>query len=117
MLCKQITLFMDQFFSKYQCGFIKEFSVQDCFLAKLGKWKRNVDKGNVSGSLLTDLSKAFDCLSDELIIAKLSVYRISLPALKLTRSCLSNRLQTANINNSNSSLGVKYSSVYLKVQY
>ena len=34
-------------------------------------------------ALLTYLSKAFDCLSHELIIVKLSVYGFSLPVLRL----------------------------------
>ena len=74
LLCKQITIFIDPLLSKYQCGFRKGFSAQHCLLAVLEKWKNAVDKGKVFGALLTDLSKAFDCLPDELIIAKLNAY-------------------------------------------
>ena len=65
---------MDPFLSKYQWGFRKGFSAQNCLLAMLEKWKSSVDKEKVFGVLLTDLSKTFDCLSDELIIAKLNAY-------------------------------------------
>ena len=41
------------------------------------------DKGNSFGALLTDLSKAFDRLSHELLIAKLAAYSFSRSALKL----------------------------------
>ena len=55
----------------------------------LEKWKNAVDKGKVFGALLIDLSKAFDCLPHELIIAKLNAYGLKIPALKLMHSYLS----------------------------
>ena len=57
----------------------------------LEKWKNAVDKEKVFGALLTDLSKAFDCLPHELIIAKLNAYGFNLTALKLMHSYLSHR--------------------------
>ena len=39
-----------------------------------GKVEERVEQGHVSGALLTDLSKAFDCLSHNLLIAKLNAY-------------------------------------------
>ena len=50
LLSKQISLFTDQFLSKYQCGFRKGFGAQDYLLAMLEKWKRTTDKGNVRSS-------------------------------------------------------------------
>ena len=64
----------------------------------LEKWKLSVDKGKTFGVLLTDLSKAFDCLSHELIIAKLNAYGFSLSALKLMQSYLWERKQRTKIN-------------------
>ena len=59
----------------------------------LEKWKRSVDNSKMLGALLRDLSKAFDCLGHELLIAKLNVYGFSLTALKLVHNYLSNRKQ------------------------
>ena len=52
------------------------------------------------GALLTDLSKAFDCLDHELLIAKLNAYVFSLPALRLIHDYLSHIKQITRINNS-----------------
>ena len=47
---------------------------QHCLVAMLEKWKSCNDKGKSFGALMTDLSKAFDCLSHELIVTKLHAY-------------------------------------------
>ena len=79
---------MDPLLSKYQCGFRRGFSAQNRLLTMLEKWKSSVDTGKAFGVLLTDLSKAFDCLPHKLIIAKLNAYGFSLSALKLMESYL-----------------------------
>ena len=96
---KLMSSFFD-IFSKYQYGFRKGFSTQQCLLALLEKWKRSLDRGKVFGALLTDLSKAFDCLNHDLLIAKLNAYGFSLPALKLIHDYLLNKKQRTRINNS-----------------
>ena len=48
-----------------------------------------VHQGNIFAALVTDLSKAFNCLKLEFHIAKLNVYGLSLPALKLNHDYLS----------------------------
>ena len=56
------------------------------------------------GALLTDLSKAFDCLDHKLLISKLNAYGFGLTALKLVHNYLTNRKQQTKINSSYSSL-------------
>ena len=82
--CKQITMFIDPLLSKFQCVFRKGYGAQDCLLAILEHWISAVDKGKVFGALLTDLSKAFDCLSHELITGKLNAHGFNLAALKVS---------------------------------
>ena len=65
-------MFFNTVFSKYQCGFRKGFSSQHCLITLLEQRKKSIDQGLVFGALFTDLSKAFDCLSHELLVAKLS---------------------------------------------
>ena len=63
----------------------------------LEKFKESVDKGNEFGALLTDLSKAFDCIDHKLLIAKLFWYGVSPSSLNLIFSRLSNRSQRVKI--------------------
>ena len=56
-------------------------------------WKHAVDTGKVFGALLTDLSKSFDCVCHDLLIAKLNGYGLSLSALKLVHNYLQKRKQ------------------------
>ena len=107
---------MEPLFSKYQCGFRRGFSAQDCLLAMLGKWKSAVDKGKIFGILMADLSKAFDCLSHELIIAKLNAYGFSLPALKLMQSYLQKESKELRLTKL-IALGKKYYLEYHKDLY
>ena len=74
------------------------FNAQYPLVAMLEKWKGAVDDKKVFGAFLTDLSKAFDCLSHKLIIAKLNAYGFSLPAPKLIYDYFSNRQQRIKIN-------------------
>ena len=65
--------------------------------------KNALDKGLCSGILLTDLSKAFDCISHDLLIAKLYAYGFSYKSLELLNDYLSGRMQRTKINQSFSS--------------
>ena len=49
---------------------------------------------------ITDLSKAFDCIFNDLLIAKLNAYGLSLSAMKLVHSCLQNRKRRTKIGSS-----------------
>ena len=79
------------------CGFRKGLSTYQCLLALLEKWKRETDNGEIFGDLLTDLSKAFDCLDHELSIAKLNGCVFSIAALKSIQA-YPNRKQITKIN-------------------
>ena len=89
---------IENIFSIFQCGFRKGFSTQHSLLSLIEKWKENVDKGKAFGALLTDLSKAFDCLSHKLLIAKLHAYGFDYFALKLVNEYLTNRKQRTKVN-------------------
>ena len=70
----QIAPFFDKIFSKQQRGFKKGHSAQHSLIVLLEKWKESVNQEHVFRVLLTDLSKSFDCLPRNLLIAKLNAY-------------------------------------------
>ena len=95
--------FESSFFSKHQCGFRKSFSAQHCLESILEKLKSATDNKASFGALLTDLSKAFDCLSHDPLIAKLNAYGFNMSALRFVHSYLKNRMQRTKINSEYSS--------------
>ena len=98
------------------CGYRKGYSAQHALLALIEKWRESLDKKGFAGGIIMDLSKAFDTINHDLLIAKLSAYGFEKSALKLIQSYLSNRYQRTKINTSFSSwtellLGVPQGSV------
>ena len=95
--------YFDNLLSKYQCGFRKGFNAQHCLVSMIEKWKESMDSGGAFGALMTDLSKAFDCLHHELLIAKLDAYGFDIKSVKLIQQYLSNRKQRVKVGNAYSS--------------
>ena len=52
----------------------------------------------MSGALLSDLSKGFDCILHDLLIQKLAAYGFDYNSLQMLQSYLSNRKQRTKIN-------------------
>ena len=92
-LYTQMNKYFDPILSKYQFGFRKGNSAQQCLLTMTEKWRAFLDQNGTCAALLTDLSKAFDCLPHDLLITKLHAYAWDLPSLKLR-----NRHQRIKIN-------------------
>ena len=65
--------------------------------------EKTLDAGGAFRALLSDLSKAFDCLPHELLIAKLHAYRVDIPSLKLLHYYLTKRKQEMKLNGTYSS--------------
>ena len=100
---EQTSGYIDKFLSPYLCGFRKGYNTQLCLIIMLEKWKRALDDGKIAGALLTDLSKAFDCINHELLIAKLHAYGFDYTSLACIHSYLTYRKQRTKVNNSFSS--------------
>ena len=86
--------------SRHQMGYRKGYSSQHSLIAMFERWKENLDKRGECGALFVDLSKAFDCLQHDLLLAKLNAYGFDYKSLKLISSFLSNRKYRTKINSS-----------------
>ena len=86
------------FLSRQQWDFRKGCIKQQCLLIMFKKWRSALDNKKTFGVLLTDLSKAFDCLSRERLLAKLHAYGFSIPALTLVHSYFKDRRQRTKTN-------------------
>ena len=62
------------------------------------KRKESLDSGGIFGALLIGVSKVFDCLPHDLLIAKLHAYGLDMPSSKLLHSYLTKRRQRFKIN-------------------
>ena len=61
---------MEDKLSKYITGFKKAHGTQHSLLTMLEKWKSVLDKGSYVCCLFMDLSKAFDTINHNLLLAK-----------------------------------------------
>ena len=98
LLSRQLSEFFDNILSKFQSGFRKGYGTQHCLLLMLEIWKEATDNNKAFGALLTDLSKAFDCLSHDLLIAKLYAYGLDIYALNILQDYLRNCKQRTKVD-------------------
>ena len=89
--------------SKLLTGFRKNHSTQDCLMSMLEMWKNTLDKGGYVSAIFMDLSKAFDTLNHNLLIAKLGAYGFERDSLSFMKSYLKDRQQRVRVNNNFSS--------------
>ena len=98
-MSEQISKFIDKNLSPYLSGFRKGYNTQLCLLLMIKKCKNALDNKKHAGAILTDLSKAFDCITHELLIAKLEAYGFDKSALKFIHRYITERKQRTNVNN------------------
>ena len=99
----QMQTFIDAKLSDFLCAYRKNFSSQHALIRLIEEWKFSLEKSKHVGAVLMDLSKAFDCLPKDLLIAKLEAYGLNPLALDLLLSYLSNREQRVRVNGAYSS--------------
>ena len=95
----QLVLSMENYFLPMIFAYRKNYSTQHVITRLVEEWRERLDENFVVGAVLTDLSKAFNCIVHDLLIAKLAAYGFSNTALRYVYSYLNNRKQRVRINN------------------
>ena len=67
------------------------------------KWRKILDKGGERGAVLPDLSKAFDCIDQNLLMAKLDAYGFDKQSIDFLHSYLTKRKQRTKVDSAYSS--------------
>ena len=86
----------------------KGYSCESVLLHLIADWKGALDKNSVVGSVIMDLSKAFDLIPHDLLLAKLSAYGTH----SLKKSYLTNRRQPVRVEDVKSNISYVNSGVF-----
>ena len=81
-------------FSKFHCGFRKDFVIYYCLIEKQ---KKTVDNKKGFSALRTDLSKAFDRISHNFLMTELNAHGLSFAALQLMQVYIQNCKQRTKV--------------------
>ena len=98
----QLAEYFEAVFNPFLAAFRKGFGCQITLLRLLEDWKRALDNHECVAAILMDLSKIVDCLPHDLLKAKLKAYGLSIGAVDLLDSYLSNRRQMVKLGPSTS---------------
>ena len=98
LMQNQINLHIKSFLSPYLCAYKKGFNSQHALISLIERWRKSLDNKGYGGAVLMNLSKAFDTLNHDLLIAKLHAYSFDIETLKLMQSYLTKRWQRTKIN-------------------
>ena len=100
LLYDQLSEYSKKCLNTLLCGFRKAHSTQHALFKLLYAWQEELYKSGFVGKILMDLSKAYDCLPHDLLVAKFEPYGIDKTGLNLIDNYLPNRKQRTKINSS-----------------
>ena len=73
-LNKQLLPFVNRFLSKLVSAYRSGYSTNYILIRLIEIWRHTLDNNLFAGAVLMDLSKAFNCIPHDLLIAKLHAY-------------------------------------------
>ena len=81
-------LYLYNFLNKLLWGFCKAHSTQHALFKLLQAWQKELNNSGFIGTILMDLSKAYDCFPHDLLIVKLGAYGLDRSSLSLLKDYL-----------------------------
>jgi hypothetical protein len=102
ILSSRMNIYFNDIFSPYLSAYRQNYNCEQVLVKFISTWKQSLDENKYFGAVLMDLSKAFDCLPHNLIIAKLHAYGFTYNSCLLIASYLSHRKQRVKIGSSRS---------------
>ena len=103
IIADQINEYFKAIFHNMLCAYRKSYGCDHILIKIVDQWKWALDNDEFVGTVLMDLSKAFDCIPHGLLICKLRAYGISEESCVFLSTYLSNRYHRVKINDSRSS--------------
>ena len=91
-------MILSNFISAYK----KFYNSNHVLLRLIKNWKKSLDNKNSEGTAVMDLSKAFNCIPHDLLVAKLHAYGLTEDAVTFVYSYLKRRKQGVKINDTES---------------
>ena len=94
-----LTNYEETFLSKFMSTYHKSYSSNHVLICLIENWKNSLDQKKFVGAVLMVLSKAFDSIPHNLLIAKMHAYGFSLDAVTFFYLYLKRCKQNVRINN------------------
>ena len=116
VLSQQIVPFTVPNLSNLLCAFRENHSSQHALLRLVEQCRKSLDKKGIVGMVLMDLSKAFDCLPHDLLIAKLEAYGFGIGSLRIIFDHLTSQKQRVKIKVTVNVCDTKFSFRSLKAE-
>ena len=110
-LHENLANYVNTFLLKFISAYCKSYSTNHVLIHLIENWKKSLDEEKFVGAVLMDLSKAFDSIPHDLLIAKMYAYGFSINAVTFFYSYLKRRKQNVKINNTHSVFQVLLSGV------
>ena len=103
-LHENLTNYVNTFLSKFISAYRKSYSTNHVLIRLIENWKKSLDEKKIVGAVLMDLSKTFDSIPLDLLIAKMYTY-------------FKRRKQNVKIKNTHSVFQKKFYLEIAKAQY